>query len=152
MYSQFFMQPCNVCLCIQWAVWKTKKRECRLIYTKSQLFNSFPREKRKIRTQFLSIIAELYQYDHFLVNQDILVCQPVLPHGLIRINIKIRSIIIIIHLTFFYLLNILTHTLKYIFSLFNYNRFHFVHLHIYSRYVQLNYLFVHWCSYLFPHT
>ena len=99
MYSQFFMQPCNVCLCIQWAVWKTKQRECRLIYTKSQLFNSFPREKRKIRTQFLSIIAELYQYDHFLVNQDILVCQPVLPHELIRINIKIRSIIIIIHLT-----------------------------------------------------
>jgi len=32
---------------------------------------------------------------------DVLVCQPVLPHELIRINIKIRSIIIIIHLTHF---------------------------------------------------
>ena len=151
MYSQFFMQPCNVCLCIQWAVWKTKQRECRLIYTKSQLFNSFPREKRKIRTQFLSIIAELYQYDHFLVNQDILVCQPVLPHGLIRINIKIRSIIIIIHLTPFSSIKYSnTYSKIYIFII--YNRFHFVHLHMYSIYIQLNYLFVNWCSYLFHHT
>ena len=53
---------------------------------------------------------------------DVLVCQPVLPHELIRINIKIRSIIIIIYLihllnilTPIHLLNILTHTLKYIF-------------------------------------
>ena len=66
----------------------------------------------------------------------VLVYQLVLPHGPIRINIRIESIIIIIYLdASFHLLNILTHNLKYILSLFSYNRFHFVHLHIYSVYI-----------------
>ena len=46
----------------------------------------------------------------------LLVYQPVLPHVLIRINIRLRSIIIIIYLTtLFHLLTILTHSKLYIY-------------------------------------
>ena len=69
--------------------------------------NPFPSDHSSRRIWMRSSIKKnwacplnwLSSLSSLLCNLCELVCQPVLPHGLIRINIKIKIIIIIIHLT-----------------------------------------------------
>ena len=82
--------------------------------------------------------------------------QLMLPHRLIKINIKIRLIANNYNYIFyalFHLLNILKHTLNTYLSLSNCNRFQFVsQLHLCFIYIYLNHLFVNLYSYIFHYT
>jgi len=73
---------------------------------------------QKNRKSYFHVIRLSIYLQILMQNYVTLAYQPVLPHGPIRINIKIRIIAnnydYLPH-TLFHLLNILTHTLKYIF-------------------------------------